>query len=296
MNRSCAYGTCHSSTAKGAARNGAPVGLDFDLVPVTGSTHTDARGNTTVELDPEQIAGLRERRNNVFNVRNLIWQQVRDGLMPPDGMFARFKSLVAIFDSDEDTPCTVRSDAFDDVDSKASQDVLRNWLACRAPIVEANGEVERDGVPGTAGYQYLACEDAPIGDGGAGDITLDTVFTRVFDGDGFCTGCHPSVADEYPLDLSDLDKAYETLLDDGERCNGKPYVTPGDPDKSFLIDVLTLSNPGCDISRMPDGFDEPLADEEIQLVRDWIEQGAKPSTDKSRASRALKLGLDAGSR
>src|SRR5262249_25254355 len=34
INASCAGGRCHSSTAHGDARSGAPAGLDFDLLPV----------------------------------------------------------------------------------------------------------------------------------------------------------------------------------------------------------------------------------------------------------------------
>ncbi|HUI27305.1 MAG TPA: hypothetical protein VL403_14580 [Candidatus Kryptonia bacterium] len=51
-------------------------------------------------------------------------------------------------------------------------------------------------------------------------------------------------------------------------------VKPGDPDNSFLI--IKLTNPTIDEGvRMPSGK-PPLSAAQIQLIRDWITQGAQP--------------------
>ena len=70
----------------------------------------------------------------MVELRNSIWHQVRDGLMPPNGRFDGYKQLRSLFDSDEETPCT-RGKRFGTTSDAASQEVLRSWLACGAPIV-----------------------------------------------------------------------------------------------------------------------------------------------------------------
>lgn len=57
---------------------------------------------------------------------------------------------------------------------------------------------------------------------------------------------------------------------------GLPYVTAGEPDQSYLLFKLegTQLDVGGFGARMPIG--PPLADEEIDLVACWIEDGASP--------------------
>jgi len=93
-----------------------------------------------------------------------------------------------------------------------------------------------------------------------------TVFTTYA-----CGSCHPAV--EKAVDLTNADKSYASLvLDKTAQCNGKPYVTPGDLSKSFLYDLLTEDDPGCDAERMPMGRE--LRSVDIQIVADWILGGA----------------------
>lgn len=308
INQSCANGICHSSAAKGAARQGAPADLNFDLRPVgesgVESSGENATGNTVAKLKADEVRGLRARQRKVFEERNSIWQQVKDGDMPPPGMFASFRKLGTIFDTDEATPCT-RGGAkgFADITTKASQDVLRTWLACSVPIVEVNSTVvEVPGSAGTAGYQYQICEGGgvdtdggtPTNDGGVVvpvTVTLkDLLADEGVFGTYVCAACHPAAAPKIAVDLTDEAKAYTTLTATKAICNGKPYVTPGDPAKSFLIDVISKDDPGCDAMRMPMGQEMSAA--EIKKVSDWIQGGAKKSTDKSLGG--LNTGLDAG--
>jgi hypothetical protein len=312
LNNACATG-CHSSSATGKARNGAPAGLDFDLRPVAASSATESaendNGRSYAVLDRDTINGLRERQRKVFSERNLIWQQVRDGLMPPDGMFESFKRAVTqIIDTDEASPCT-RGAAFGDIDSKQAQDVLRNWLACQAPIVESyGGPTEVNGTAGQAGYQYLSCSGTQQpGDGGAGDAgdggggepsgpSFDTIYEDILAGTGNCALCHPGVNDS--VDLTDVDTAFADLVEDtAAKCGTKPYVTPGEPENSYLIDLVTLTQPcpsKTDVSRMPDGL-QAMSEDDVQVLRDWITAGATRNASLVR-NPALKGGFDAGVR
>jgi hypothetical protein len=303
MNRACASG-CHQSTVTGEGRHGAPAGLDFDLNPVEATATTESaendKGRTYSVLEPDAVNGLRERQRKVFTERNRIWQQVKDGLMPPDGKFEIFKKAVtSIFDSEEASPCT-RGEAFKDLDAKSTQDVLRNWLACQAPIVESyGGPVEANGVAGKAGYQYLACEEGttPEGDAGVGDagsggtvITIEQVWDDILD-PALCSACHPAVDDS--VDLTTADKAYEALvLDTAIKCakNNKPYVTPGDPSKSFIYEIVSSDTPACS-QRMPQGG--TLTAAQLKKISDWITQGAKREADVNK-SLPMSGGLDGG--
>jgi hypothetical protein len=97
VNASCAGGTCHSSTAKGPARNGAPAELDFDVVPAQ---------NTA-----EEIARALSGGENVHDEAEEMWAQIESGAMPPEGKRAAL-------DSDD-------------------KEAIRNWLACGAEVVAA---------------------------------------------------------------------------------------------------------------------------------------------------------------
>jgi hypothetical protein len=304
LNKACATG-CHSSKAEGDDRHGAPAGLDFDLEPIDATgldTEENMNGRPFAVLAPDVVNGLRARQRKVFSERNRIWQQVRDGLMPPDGRFDGFRLFTTmITDSAEASPCT-RGTALKDLESKPVQDVLRNWLACQAPIVESyGGPVEVDGTAGTAGYQYLECSGAPPGDGGAGDggeMPAAVSFQDIYDGvltDATCTGCHPVVDDT--IDFSSADKAFDELVNGASAaCGDRAYVVPGDPDGSFLIDLISLDKP-CpgkpSVQRMPLGSE--LSNAQIQQVRAWIEAGALREAAFVRPA-PMSGGLDAGVR
>jgi cytochrome c5 len=273
INQACAG--CHGSEVKGATRQGAPAGLDFDLLPVEEAmaegVAENKGGDPIVELKPEYLRGLRERQRIVFEERDLIWQQVKDGLMPPEGMGAAFRMLAnKILDSDDDEPCT-RGKPYKDITDKQSQDVLRNWLACGAPIVESQGpSVKKNLTAGVAGYQYMMCGDepAPVGDGGMPVvITLDDVQERVID--MACTTCHGGAI---PPDLSTADKSFEYFST--EKCNDKPYldVAGKDPAKSYLHELVTKEKPACTAFKMPQGGS--LSSTQLRLVEDWIKAGS----------------------
>ena len=74
-------------------------------------------------------------------------------------------------------------------------------------------------------------------------------------------------------------QAYKNLVNaipsnDAARAAGFRRVVPNNPDRSFLL--TKLQNPtAAEGARMPNGK-PPLTDAQIQLIHDWISQGALP--------------------
>lgn len=267
ITRACATG-CHASTAQGLDRRGVPAGLDFDLLPVSeqdaAGSQDNADGERIVKLKEAQRAGLQRRRDVVFSHRDEIWQQLQDGLMPPRRTFE--SALSAIFATRDATPCA-RGKDFTKLEEGLARRALRSWLACGAPIVEANGAmVEKAQAVSTVGYQFPSCE--PPDSSSSKPVTLDALLTGSLSS---CSGCHPTLSKP---DFSSLEQTRATVLESAESvCNDKPYVTPGDPQASFLYDILALDEPGCAHARMPVGGPY-LSERELSAVAAWITAGA----------------------
>ena len=86
-----------------------------------------------------------------------------------------------------------------------------------------------------------------------------------------CQGCHQPAKQggEYVM------SSYEHLLQQGE--SGEPAITPGKPDESYLYSLIV---PVDGQAEMPQGK-PPLGQPEIDLIRLWIEQGAKDDSPKT---------------
>lgn len=294
LTTSCATG-CHSSLAKGADRRGAPAGLDFDLRPITtpapGPVVPGSNGGiVAVQVDPNQLAGLRARQRKVVDERDSIWEQVEKGLMPPQGGLA-LNVMRTMFG--QDGSCTGMAGLADDAQAKLQ---LRNWLACGAPLVEtysallpvaapANAVDQAAGTAaysGTVGYQYPECKMDVL----PGGPTFQQVYTTVLSSATYgcataaCHGTGGSAA-AY-IDLGTAEKAYMALLGPTGQggtpttpcaTNPAPHVKPGDPAGSYLIAKLGGGGAFCG-SQMPIG--PPLSAADLELVRQWIAMGAMP--------------------
>ena len=94
------------------------------------------------------------------------------------------------------------------------------------------------------------------------------VFTRSC---AFST-CHGAFLPEQGMSLSE-GQAYRAIVGvESKTTPGRFRVVPSDPDGSLLYQAL-LGPVNADLARMPN--DRPALDaQRIQLVHDWIEQGA----------------------
>jgi len=106
--------------------------------------------------------------------------------------------------------------------------------------------------------------------------TLPSIQANVFS--VYCVGCHTVGSAPYGLSL-DPGLSYGNLINVVSPRDPNPSnptyirVVPGNPDASFLIQKLdgtaTLGQ------RMPDGG-PPLSTSTINVIREWIQNGAQP--------------------
>jgi uncharacterized membrane protein len=83
----------------------------------------------------------------------------------------------------------------------------------------------------------------------------------------YCLPCHS----EEQMNPSELYMdSYETIMEGGKQ--GEPVVA-GKADSSLIILKLGEKPPFGD--RMPLKAKQPLSDEEVKILKDWINQGAK---------------------
>jgi Carboxypeptidase regulatory-like domain len=106
-----------------------------------------------------------------------------------------------------------------------------------------------------------------------------------------CTSCHPGVNPS--LDLRD-GRSYDDLV--GVAALEDPSlvrVVAGDPERSFLYLKLGGEAPIADIpaigTRMPPRA-PPIAEDDLELVRRWIEQGAKNEAGETGGPRVATPG------
>ncbi|MFN3380477.1 MAG: c-type cytochrome domain-containing protein, partial [Runella zeae] len=80
-----------------------------------------------------------------------------------------------------------------------------------------------------------------------------------------CMACHGGVKKAGGFSLLFEEEAL------AKTKSGKPAIVPGDADASAFITCLTTSDPD---KRMPKKGD-PLSEEEVEILTDWVNQGAK---------------------
>ena len=90
-----------------------------------------------------------------------------------------------------------------------------------------------------------------------------------------CQICHQREKGQAELSLA----SHKGLLDGGK---SGPAVVPGDSDESLLVKQISGEKPA-----MPQAG-EPLAPDELELIRRWITEGAKDDTPAGEVSKAEK--------
>ena len=90
-----------------------------------------------------------------------------------------------------------------------------------------------------------------------------------------CHGCHQPAKTRGDYVMTE----FSALLAGGE--SGEPAVNPGHPEASYLVQQIT---PDGEAASMPKGK-APLGQDQIALIRRWVEQGA--GNDKPASTRQL---------
>lgn len=131
---SCGNGQfCHSPNATGADRIGVPKGLDFDVdLACTDAsaacTNLQACGDGTVQSEYcDNLQRLQDNQSNVVSKSGDMIKTIREGTMPPGAAGARVQDDSTWFRSDQT--------ALPGLDTSEGHDIVRNWLACAAPVV-----------------------------------------------------------------------------------------------------------------------------------------------------------------
>lgn len=110
--------------------------------------------------------------------------------------------------------------------------------------------------------------------------TLANVFAAVFQPSCMFNACHGQSGQAAGLNLQAPDLLTELLGHEVVGSPGASLVEPGDPDNSWLYQVMSSCAPmasgGGIASHMPRNAPVLLDDRTVALVREWIASGANP--------------------
>jgi hypothetical protein len=151
------------------------------------------------------------------------------------------------------------------VRSNEGKSTVRNWLACKAPVV--------------AGVTGAPADAATIGDvvapGKVTEVaaTYASIYTNIL---ASCTSCHTPGGAFPGLDLSSQAVAYTSLVNKdtsaGSVCTGKGKLVQAGNCKASVLYQKLQPTPTCG-SRMPLGMD-PVGDSAQAALCAWIDAGA----------------------
>jgi len=153
---SCGAGTfCHASGVPSEDRFGAPAALDLDV---------------GVALEPAELERLRRARRAAWNMRHAVYEQVASGAMPPPGAAGdtalssapRYRAHLG----------TADERALPQIASPEGLEILRNWLACGAHVIEAT-EGESTGIGDIVARAEVCPEGQAACDGACVDVLAD---------------------------------------------------------------------------------------------------------------------------
>jgi hypothetical protein len=255
---------CHAPGVVGEDRYGAPFGMDFDL----------AVASTSSELGLAASERLRQSQLTVLRHRALIWQQVERGAMPPSGVGAR---VVGMSEAHHDRIGEDRRTfhPLPGLDTIEGREIVRNWLACRVPVVERT-RPRVDGELNDTGFTAAVCERGCV------DATWPSIYRGVVE--PRCVSCHePSSPDagldlmaSEPTDAASVAQVLERMVGHaavGDDCvtEAVPLLVPGDTFASLFYGKLT-DEPACG-GRMPLAG-APIGRQQLCAIEQWIRCGA----------------------
>lgn len=254
---SCGAGAfCHAPGIDADARRGAPAGLDYDL-----RVAEDDGGDSTDRL--------RRMQSLTYGDRHAVWAQVEAGRMPVPGPMGEEVLAAAPvyqrFDPVTETPTPMPT-----IDTDEGREILRNWLACRVPVVERTE-------PGTgdAFGAVVSRRDVVPLEPRWSDIHARLIVPRCAS-----AACHGRVGSA-GLTLTDRSAALAAMRDApasaADECSGAgPLIAPGDANDSLFLHKLSgrdaAGDPVCG-DLMP-GSGSRIDPMSLESIRAWIDAGA----------------------
>ena len=146
------------------------------------------------------------------------------------------------------------------------------------------GSAGQGGMAGAGGVAGAAGGSAAGGSGGdpmSGVPKLSTHVAPLLNTSCALADCHDATKKEHGMDFSATPaEVHEMLVDhmSADHCNDNATVVrvvPGDPESSYLIQLVDAINRCDEVPRMPPPPLEALDPAEIQMIRDWIAAGAQ---------------------
>lgn len=244
-------GICHGEGhVNPQDRYGLPMGLEYDV----------SLAGYTAEVDEEAVGRLARGQERVVAHRQLIWRAVVSGAMPP-GQVGRTVAERATFYRDLENGVPMPG-----VGTAEGRDILRNWLACEAPVVERTALVE------DPSYRPVG-ETIPLAEVEPLMPNWTDIYTRLIEPRCNSAPCHGASA-AAGLDLRDEAQALQRLMDarssDEGECGDEdlPLLVPGDPEGSLFYQKLAGTHT-CGGRRMPPAA-TPVSDASLEGIAAWI--------------------------
>lgn len=269
MIRSCGGGAyCHAAeVADPLDRFGAPDPPAFDV------THA----SLSWDPEPVEIERLGAHQAATFERRHEVLARARRAHASEEARLAYRSRLDSTFERVAGDGVTFT--ALPEPDTVDGYELLRNWLACGAPVVE-RVVPRRDGAPSSVGFTVPACVRR------CADLTWPSLYEHLFRSTCTTSRCHDTETALFGLDWESggASGAYTRVLDQpaqGAQCAplGLDLLTAGDPDRSLIYAKVSASEPVAICgNRMPAGGSR-LPDQYLCALRVWIECGACPEAD-----------------
>jgi len=301
---------CHAPAAVGADRFGVPAGLDFDVALACTGEVRDSSCAQPIEsceggqVDTAYCNRLQQQQENDDQIRH--WsggaiRQLRIGAMPPGAAGRSVR---------EGTPWIRASDGtqLPAIDSSEGREIVRNWLACQAPVVARTELAPSESLqltPCASVDNEICIYNGPVGslpEPKWSDIYWSLMFPQ-------CVVCHgpangnvdqnpdnpldgqiPGGASAPALAAMDLtgsntmdttdwpSESWSAVVDalaaDPGTCAGQgTIVIPNDSGGSLMVQKLRAMET-CGTEMPPAGGAQTVSDPLIQVLEDWIDMGA----------------------
>jgi len=265
----CGSGSfCHSADIEPALRFGASHGLEYDL-----QIASDTREDTD---------RLGRSQAQTYRTRHAVYDVINAGQMPPPGSENPCANAPGVEGAQlcgfslgsgyERIPEGETSGTpLPSIRTAEAAAIVRNWLACDAPVIERVADRTEDNLVGAT----VPAIDRPFADN-----TWGSIYTGLIGPSCARSLCHDGATRGGDLDLSTRDIAHAELLAPagGRSCGdgSQVRVVPGDVTASLLVHKLrgraADDTPVCG-ERMPNR--SPMVSEgRIASIEAWIMAGA----------------------